>query len=277
MPGTPVTTLTLETIDRYRQWCIGRGRSENTVKAYTSDLRAFLKAVGEDMVSSQEYEELAMAWLNMTRQQAAPRTTNRRLTSLKSFARWAQWPPVLEDYIAPTPDRGIPHPIPEGMDGIRRMIKVAKNYDQIAIVVLGGMMGLRISEILSCTADNFDLDNMLLTVRGKGDKTRVVPISPEAWSHLAELVVIAYGTEDKRLVNYQDAFARRLVTIMGKRAKLKRPIASHDLRSTFATEALNKTQNIRVVQELLGHASSTTTEIYTGVRVAQMRAAIQFD
>lgn len=277
MRGMKATTLSAETIDLFRSWCIGRARSENTVKAYSSDLKAFLNAAGaEGQITMEEYEELAMSWLNLTRLKMSPSTTSRRLTSVRAFAKWAGWPVVLEDYIAPTPGKPMPHPLPEGLDGVRRMIEQAKNHQQVALVALGGFVGLRISESLNITTDCFDLDAMMLTVRGKGDKTRVVPVSPVAWTNLVPAYALALSHPDKKLVDYKDRFARQVITNLGKRAKLQRKVSSHDLRATFATAAHDKTLNLRVVQELLGHASSQTTETYTGVGVAQMREAVQF-
>lgn len=277
MPGTPVTTLTLATIEGFRQWCIGRGRSENTVKAYTSDLKEFLKAAGENgAVTLEEYEELAQSWLNLTRATAAPKTIARRMTSLKTFAKWAKWSPILAEYIAPKPGKTIPHPIREGIDGVFAMIGAAKNYEQEALIGLGGLMGLRISESLSFTCGDINLDNMLATIRGKGDKTRVVPVSSQAWDVIAPAYAMAMSRDDLRLVSYQDRFARQLVKNLGRKAGIQADVSSHDLRATFATAALDRTGNLRVVQELLGHASSETTEVYTGVKIASMRDAVEF-
>lgn len=275
MPGMKATTLTSETIDRYRQWCIGRGRSVNTVRGYTSDLMEFLKATGE--VSHEEYEELAQAWLNLNRAKMSPKTTARRLTSLRGFAKFAGWGPVLEEYIAPTPGKTIPHPIPEGADGLRRMIECSKNFEQAAIVALGGFVGCRISESLSLRTTDFDIHSMQVTIRGKGDKTRTVPVSPEAWVNIQSAWVLAHNKQDHQVVSYKDRFARQIVTNLGKRAGLRRPIKSHDLRATFATAALEAAGgNVRVVQELLGHSSVETTEIYTGIQMSAMREAVQF-
>ncbi len=275
MPGTAVTILTPEAIERYQQWCTGRGRAANTVRAYGSDLRAFLISA-EGQVMQEEFEELAQSWLNMTKNFTSPATTARRLTSLKGFAKWAKWGPVLEDYIAPKPGKTVPHPIPEGAEGVSRMIQCAKNYQQEALVALGGFMGLRVGESLSVTTKSLDLEAMLATVRGKGDKTRTVPVSHTAWTHIAPAYAMAMSREDGLLVTYKDRFARQVITNLGIRAKLRRPVSSHDLRATFATAAYDKTGDIRVVQELLGHNSSQTTEIYTGVRLETLREAVDF-
>lgn len=277
MLGKTGTILTSATIEQYRSWCTGRGRAPNTVKAYCSDLTEFLKAAGENgTVSHEEYEELAMSWLNLTRNVVSPKTTARRLTSLRSFGKWIGLTAPLADYVAPVPSKTIPHPIPEGADGLRRMISCAKNPEQAALVAAGGFIGCRISESLSLTVDSFDVPQMLLTIRGKGDKTRTVPISDEALHHMSSAYVLAHAKPDKRLISYKDRFARQLVTNLAISAGLRSEHSSHDLRATFATEAYGLTKDIRVVQELLGHSSSETTEIYTGISLARMREAVQF-
>lgn len=275
MRGSKVTTLSPDTIDRMHSWCIARGRSRNTAKSYTSDLRQFLKAVGEDQISMEEYEELAMSWLNLTRDRVSPKTTGRRLTSLRAFAQWAGLGEVLDDYIAPTPGRAVPHPIPEGFDGITRMVEVAKNYQQAALVGLCGFAGLRVSEALKIHVNDIDMNDMLLSVRGKGDKSRVIPISDRAWGAVSSAYIMA-DQPDGRLVNYADRFARQIITNLGIRAGLSRPISSHDLRATFGTAVFNHSLNLRATQDLLGHSSSSTTEIYTGVTMDTMRSAINF-
>jgi integrase/recombinase XerD len=78
---------------------------------------------------------------------------------------------------------------------------------------------------------------------------------------------------DGQVIHYSNRSARKAITAMGKRAGLSRAISSHDLRATFATELVNRGVNIRTVQELLGHASVATTEIYTGVGMDAMKAA----
>jgi site-specific recombinase XerD len=170
----------------------------------------------------------------------------------------------------------MPHPIPEGLDGVKRMIEVARNHDQVALVGLMGLCGLRVSEALDCTVPDFDLHDMMLSVRGKGDKTRHVPVSSLAWATLADPIVAAMDRPDRHLVQYQDRSARKCITALGRKAGLSRSISSHDLRATFATEAYNHTKDQRVVQELMGHASGATTEIYIGVTTAKMKAAVEF-
>jgi site-specific recombinase XerD len=122
--------------------------------------------------------------------------------------------------------------------------------------------------------EDFDLDNMTLHVRGKGDKGRVVPVSNRAWGVLAMPVARAMMNQCE-VVGLKDRFARRVITELGVRAKLERHTSSHDLRATFATAVYDHTLDQRVVQELLGHSSGTTTEIYIGRSNDQMRKAVE--
>lgn len=259
------TTLSLDSIERFRSSLLARGRSENTVKGYTTDLRMFLKDLEVETLSAQEFEESAMNWLTGTRLVVKPKTTGRRLTSLKMYAKWAKWPVSLDEYSAPTPLRGQPHPLPEGIEGVRRMISHAKKPEHAALVALCGLCGLRVAEALAVRPSHFNLDEMMLTIRGKGDKTRRVPVSTQAWEVLIGPVTRSFCNGDALVVGLKDRFARTVITNLAVKAGLERHVATHDLRATFATAVYDKTMNPRLVQELLGHASGKTTEIYIGL------------
>lgn len=114
---------------------------------------------------------------------------------------------------------------------------------------------------------------MLLTIHGKGDRDRVVPVSVEAWSFITPAFLAAWQS-DLPLVNMKDRLARRTITDLGAKARLERPIASHDLRATFATEVYKRTLDLLVVKELLGHSSVEQTTTYTHVRLDTMREAV---
>lgn len=266
--------LTLDSIDNFRSSLSAKGRSENTQKAYTSDLMEFL-AWTPKPVTRKNFDRAATDWLNQFKKELAPRTTGRRMTALRAYARWAKYPSNnLAEYKAPTPGRTVPHPIPEGIEGVLALLNEAKNNRQKALITLCGLCGLRVTEALSVTPAQFNVTDMTLTVRGKGDVTRTVPVSTRAWKELLPAVVdaVSSGT-DKSVVGYKDRFARQIISDCAKRASLKRRVASHDLRATFATAVYDKTLDLRVTQELLGHASSKTTETYTAVSVNKMRVA----
>lgn len=276
MHSTEVTEVTLEVIDRFRSWLIVRGKSPLTVKAYTTDMQQFLLATQTELdqpIQQHEFAEMAAGWLTMYRRQVKPGTTARRKTSLRSFATWAGWGEILSEYDTPSAGTAIPHPLPEGMEGVRRLAAMASNERQRNLVVLCGMVGCRISEAREVRASHFS--GRTLTIRGKGEKERRVPVSSEAWGFLAGSIVESFANGDELLVNLKDRHARKVITDLGRRCKLQRPISSHDLRATFATAVYDKTQDVRLVQTLLGHSNSKTTEIYLGVNFGRMQEAVE--
>lgn len=262
-------------IVRLTNYLSARGRSDLTIKAYGSDLRTFLKDTCLDSVPQEDFEEIAMDWLQLHRKVLAPKTTNRRLTSLKSYARWAGWGDCLAEYSAPVPAKSQPHPLPEGIAGVHRLLNETKNEKQRALIALCGLCGLRVSEALAIKPSDFNFSDMALTVRGKHDKTRVVPVSEVAWAILVKPVTRAFVNGGCEVVGLKDRFARRIISELGERAALKRHISSHDLRATFATAVYDKCLDQRVVQELLGHSAGSTTEIYIGRSTRQMREAVE--
>jgi site-specific recombinase XerD len=270
-----VMTLTYESIEQFQNSLCAHGRSEKTAKAYGTDLKTFLKEIDQGEISMEEFEMTAQNWLTANRRIIAPKTTSRRLTSLRVFAKWAGHSDVLSDYSTPTVARGQSHPLPEGMDGVRRLIEVARNEKQKALIALCGLCGLRVAEALAIKPEHFKLEQMMLIVRGKGDKTRVVPVSPEAWGVLAMSVTAAMCDGGREVVDIKDRFARRVITDLGVKAGLRRHISSHDLRATFATAVYDKTQDAMLVRELLGHSSVVTTQLYIGVEMTKLREAVQ--
>jgi site-specific recombinase XerD len=235
----------------------------------------FLMDLEMSEVHQDDYEEFGQNWLTANRSRLAPKTTGRRLTALRQFAQWAGWGVMFDDYSPPTPLPGQPHPLPEGIEGVRRMVAVCNDDRHAALVVLCGMCGLRVAEALAVRPSDFDLHQMMLTVNGKGSKWRQVPVSTEAWEVLAKPVTRAFCEGNAPVVGIRDRFARSLITRLGVRAGLRRKVASHDLRATFATEVYNKTLDQRLVQKLLGHSSGTTTEIYIGVSQMKMKEGVE--
>lgn len=277
MRSTGVTILTPESIDRFRNWCIAKGQSSNTAKAYSTDLRMLLLWSGLEAIplTEDDYEMLAMTWLNQTRAEAAPKTTGRRLTSLRAFARWTGHSELMSEYQAPKPGKSLPHPLPERLEGLERMLEQCRNHEQEALIGLTGFVGLRIGEALATNIKWLDPHERVLRVRGKGDKERFVPVSPRAWSAMSIAYVRAMSGDGK-LIHYQDRSARKCITAIGRRAQLSRPVGSHDLRATYATILSEKGVPQRVIQELLGHANGSTTEVYTEVRMSLYREAVEF-
>jgi integrase/recombinase XerC len=271
MHSTEETTLSPESIAQFQDWLSVRGRSAHTVKSYAADLRMFLQEGGHSSVSLSQFEEAGMRWLTAGRARLSAKTTTRRLTSLRAFARWMGRRDLFLDYDAPTPAKPVPHPLDDRMAGVRAMIEAAPTEDMRVLVALCGFAGTRIHEALSLAPAKVNFKEKVLLIRGKGDKDREVPMSDELAQILAPIVVRRYG--QPTLVDMADRVARERITKIAETIGLK-GVASHQLRSTFATSLMEAGEDLRTVQELLGHASSKTTEGYTLVTRERQTAAV---
>lgn len=182
-------TLDETTIDDFTSFVTSSGRSQATVKAYSSDLRTF--TVWAKTSGAKPTATSAAAWLTESRANLAPKTTHRRLTSLRAFMDWAGIEQgVLADYKLPTPKRPVPHPLTGGMDDVRAMLRVARTAPQRVLVALQGFGGMRIAEALSVEVDDIDTDHGIITVRGKGDKERDIPfdVNGEAFAVIVDRI-----------------------------------------------------------------------------------------
>lgn len=264
--------FTSAAIDKHLSWLTSLGRSPNTLKAYKADLGCLLEVHGEFDMDS--FENVASLYLNAIRIEQAPKTVVRKLGTFRGFGKKNGFPKCLAEYRAPTPGRAIPHPVKGGVESLLKMHAVAEsegNIDLMAIIALCGFQGLRLHEALASRPSDMDFTNFTLKIRGKGDKTRVIPLFPKAFTLLAKAFAVA-SVDNSTFTSYSDRGARYAITRAGMLAGLG-AVSSHDLRSTFGTEGFRKSKDLRAMQELMGHASSSTTEGYTFISLDDMRAA----
>lgn len=273
MLSTEGMTVTPESIDLFRSSFSERGMSELTGKNYASDLMGLLRWKGCSMIPMQDFHHAAAMYLNETRDQMSAKTTERRITAFRSFGKFLGIV-VLENYKGPKPARPIAHPLPEGMAGVARMAEQAHTQEHKAIIGLCGYNGLRIGETLTLSLESFNLQEMTLLIRGKGQKERLIPLAQRTFELVTPLLINNIRHPTAKIIALAESSARKAITTIGKRAEICRAVSSHDLRSTFATDLHNRTGDLRLVQEVLGHASVTTTQVYTLVRVDQMRKAM---
>lgn len=180
----------------------------------------------------------------------------------------------MVNYRAPKIAQREPHPIPEGMAGVMRLATVAQSDTERALIAFCGMCGLRVRE--ACERRPVDIDMVDKNIRmvGKGGKERLVPIGVQAWGFLLPAINATPHGRDY-ILGIKHDWARTLIRNLGIRAGLSRPISSHDLRMTFATDMVQRGVNVRVIQRILGHASLETTMIYLGTSEDDMRKAVR--
>lgn len=283
-----------------------RGYSPQTVRAYRSDLAALAAfAAGRHVDEAAGLTlELMRDWLWQGSQAGVSKATlARRSASARSFSAWLARNGVLDldpgaRLRAPRPDRTLPRVLGrEQMNGILTGLAQRAAEDDpvarrdLAIVELLYASALRVSELTGLDVDDVDLDRLTVRVLGKGSKERVVPFGVPAQGAIVDYLRLARpalaqadrdqpgGRADAGPALFLGARGRRLGTravyqlVAGILVDLpgSGPAGPHTMRHTAATHLLDGGADLRAVQELLGHASLGTTQIYTHVSTERLK------
>ena len=278
-----------------------RRLSPNTVEAYGRDLRAFLLFLQNHLGGPATLRALAelapadiRAYLAARRAEGLQsRSLARAVAAARSFARFLARRavgrcPALDAVRPPKLPRSVPKPIP--VEGARRLIEVAEiepsepwvaARDAAVLTLLYGC-GLRISEALGLKRRDAPLQDVL-TVTGKGGKTRRVPALPVVARAVDEYVRLCphvLAPEGPLFVGVKGGpLSPRIVQLAMQRLRgalgLPETATPHALRHSFATHLLAAGGDLRSIQELLGHASLSTTQVYTAVDEARLLAVYE--
>lgn len=298
VPGLPPGDL----LDAFAQHLrVEKGRSEHTVRAYLGDVRAlgdFLAQTGVADLGEVRLSDLR-SWLGSLGGAGAARSTvSRRAASAKTFFRWAHrtsrvpTDPSLR-LVAPGRDKHLPGVLrqPQAAELMDLAAVAADDEDPVhlrnrAMLELLYASGMRVGELTGLDVDDVDLQARTARVLGKGAKERIVPFGLPAEDALTTWL----GAGRPRLVTAESGPALFLGR-RGRRADQRQVRSSlqdllahlpdtpamgpHGLRHSAATHLLEGGADLRTVQELLGHASLATTQIYTHVSVERLRAAYE--
>ncbi len=258
-----------------------RRLSPNTLRAYQHDLNTFLVFCGRGKIELAKLDSFAVREFaaECHRKGLNPRSIARRLSAVRRFLAYL----VQERILTANPASSVRAPkparrLPATLDADQVAGLLALQGDDLfsvrdrAMLELFYSSGLRLSELVGLDLAELDLTDRTVRITGKGDKTRIVPVGRyavaalEAWIEVRAAIVA--GDEPALFVS------RRGTRLAGRsvQARLKQwakrwgaglPIHPHILRHSFATHLLEASGDLRAVQELLGHASISTTQIYT--------------
>jgi integrase/recombinase XerD len=288
---------------------VERGLAANSLAAYRRDLRryaAFLRARGEHDLARID-EDAVHAYVRHLealvdedgRRVLAPASIARGVVAVRSFHRFCAREGLVEsdpseDVGAPRVPQGIPKALDEA-DVEQLLTAVTGNFplaqrDRALLELLYGT-GIRISEAVGLDLSELDFEDGMVRVVGKGNKERVVPLGREA-----QRALVAY-LGDGRLALRRSRASRprdadavilnarggrisrqacwQIVRRAGERVALGERLSPHVLRHSCATHMLDHGADLRVVQELLGHASISTTQVYTKVTPSRLRAVYE--
>ena len=301
MTATKAPTAVVRAIRTYLDHLgVERGLAANTLSSYRRDLRRyaeFLEQNGIDDLSGIT-EALVTSFLVRLREGDADHpplgatSAARTVVAVRGFHKFA-----VRDGLAavdpaaavkpPTPAKRLPKALP--LSDVEAILDAAGAAgttlalrDRALLEVLYGT-GARISEAVGLDVDDLDLTDGTVRLRGKGDKERIVPVGSYARAAVdaylvrgrPELVSTGTGTPALFLNARGGRLSRQSAwTVLVKaadRAGVTRDVSPHTLRHSFATHLLDGGADVRVVQELLGHASVTTTQVYTLVTVDNLR------
>ncbi len=280
----------LEEYHRYLE--AERNFSKYTVRNYTTDVLDFLQFLQAQGRSLQEVDHVVIrAWLGeLLEREMARGSICRKLSALRSFFRYLTREnkiPVdpLSAVSGPKRERRLPSFLsPQEMQRLLEVPDTAtpQGLRDRALLELLYAAGLRVSEVVALNLGNVELETRQIRVWGKRSKERMVLIGRPAAEALGRYLkfgrpeLLRRRSEALFLNRYGRRIAarriQRLVKEYAERAGIERRVFPHMLRHTFATHMLNGGADLRVVQELLGHASLSSTQVYTHVTQSQMRS-----
>lgn len=275
-----------------------RNFSDNTLDAYVRDIRKLkdyaeveLPGIGPDTIT---YTQLQEYLFGLSKLKFSERSQARWISSIKAFFKYLLEDEIREDNpskLLEGPKLGLYLPDTLSLDDVERVIK-AINLDtdlglrnQCLIEVLYGC-GLRVSELIELKISNINFKENYLKVDGKGGKSRFVPLADYTTrlirnyiDHVRSQYKINKKHEDILFLNSRGSSMSRVIVFiiikeLTEKAGISKKISPHTFRHSFATHLLQNGADLRYIQEMLGHSSITTTEIYTHLKTEELRDVI---
>ena len=275
-----------------------RALSKHTIEAYLLDVRK-LREYSDSLTPARNPEDLSTDdiinfLVELNELGIEPRTQARILSGVKAFFKFL----LLVDDIPTNPANLIESPklgrhLPdvlsmEEVDKLIAAIDLSKNegHRNRAIIETLFSCGLRVTELVELKISNIKFSDEYIIVTGKGDKQRLVPISPKAITDINNWLLdrkqMSNINDHDRDILFLNRRGKKLTRVMiftiikdlAKLAGINKNISPHTLRHSFATELINRGADLRAIQEMLGHESISTTEIYTHLDTSQLKETI---
>lgn len=288
----------LNTLKDFVRWMrVEKDYSENTISGYRRDLHEFFDHVGEQRTLKDIHSTDIRKYVVSLHRSVSGATVARKLSSLRSFFRFARRSKRIQhDPLAGIIGPQVANHIPVFLtvDETFGLLEEPSEQDRFAlrdraILEMLYSTGMRVSELVSRDLADLDFESEVLRVRGKGKKERLVPVGRPAveavrkWLNQREQLSLQRAGRGKD-VEKEAMFlngrggrlsvrsVERMVKMYGERAGITQVVTPHALRHSFATHLLEMGADLRAVQELLGHASLSTTQRYTHLTLAHLAA-----
>jgi len=273
--------------------------SQNSVSAYINDINKLIsfldienKKVTPDKVKLQHLKSF-VEWLNQ--KGVSPRTQARTISGIKSFFRYL----LIEEKITSDPTTLLESPrIGRKLPDVLSMEEIDLLIDSVDVTKPEGQRnramletlyscGLRVSELVNLKLSNLYFDQNFIKIEGKGEKERLVPISKNAVEEIRKYIEGSRKdlniSKESANILFLNRRGKKLSRVMiftiikglAQKVGLEKKISPHTFRHSFATHLINGGADLRAVQEMLGHESIPTTEIYTHLDKDYLKATIQ--
>jgi len=273
---------------------VDRSLSNNTLSAYVSDLKKLISFCENKDLTTLTKTTILEFINNLNTLGLSPRSSARIISSIKTFYKHQ----ILNETMDSNPMQSIKTPklskkLPDVLsyDEILKMMelidytKLAGERDKTIVMLLYGG-GLRVSELVSLKVNDLFVDEGFVKVKGKGSKERLVPIGIKTINQVSYYVesyrnkFAKPGSKNYLILNQRGGSLSRvsvfnLIKKLATEAGIKKAISPHTLRHSFATTLIEGGANLRAVQQMLGHESITTTEIYTHLDKAYLKTVIE--
>jgi integrase/recombinase XerC len=270
-----------------------KGYSRNTIESYKTDFTEFLGyLLSRDIknTSSIDYKTIHRYISSLGEKELKATSIERKVASIKSFFKYLVREGVIKKNpaaLVSSPKKEKRLPVVLEKDEVTRLIDSIPDNDALSardktMVILLYATGIRVSELTGIDLRNVDLSGGVLNVVGKGNKERVVPLGEKAGkairSYLTWRKELAGTKGDKNALflskngkRIQDRMVRYVLDRQIEALSIQKKVSPHTLRHTFATHLLQNGANIRVIQEILGHSSLSTTQVYTHLTVDKLK------
>jgi tyrosine recombinase XerC len=263
---------------------IEKNSSKYTLLNYHIDLKDFAKFLGDYPIEKVDYLFLRKFLVELKAKNLNKRTVSRKLSCLRTFFKFLNREGYLKSnpillLSSPKQDKHLPIFLTE--DEVDKLIKAPsddiRGLRDKAILEMLYSTGMRVGELVSLGVDDIDFISGCIKVLGKGKKERLVPIGDMALSAIRDYLDKRQEKGkilflNKNRTKLTDRSIRRMINKYIKKVSLKDHVSPHTLRHSFATHLLNRGADLRSVQELLGHANLSTTQIYTHLTTERLKS-----
>lgn len=284
--------MNTELIDQFIDfYWLSTGASKNTLAAYRSDLKIFNKWLAGKSFISVNSKHIQDYFSDRQKNNIGSSTQARILTSLHSFYQYL----LANQLIKNDPTEQLSHPKLEkklpvflNIQEVEKLLEAPSGSSLFgqrdrAMLELLYSCGLRVSELINLSYHNINLKEEFIRIHGKGNKERVLPMGEIAIDYLmkyetnARPVLLKNGQSDSYfLSNRGSAMSRQnffyLIKAYANQVGIDKPLSPHSLRHAFATHLVQKGADLRSVQLMLGHSDISSTQLYTHIQNAQLKA-----